>query len=186
MREPNLSGRTAVVTGGGRGIGRATCVALARYGARVVVTARNRDAIEGVAEEIRQRGGNAEAVVCDVAREDSVRDLAQAAGRVDILVNNAGNVQPIAPLVSLDFADWKHNIAVNFDGVFLTCRYLVPGMIERGWGRVVNVTSGSAKGSQTAWGAYASAKAGVEVMTKVLAREVGDKGIRVNALRPGI
>jgi len=186
MREPELHGKTAVVTGGGRGIGRATCLALARCGARVIVTARNRDETEAVRREIQELGGVAEAIVCNVSLPESVKHLTDVAGHVDILINNAAIIQPIAPIVSLDFEEWRHNLAVNLDGVFLTCRYLLPGMIERGWGRVVNLTAGSVKGNQTGWGAYSTAKGGVEVLTKILAREVGGYGIRVNVVRPGI
>ena len=186
MDAPNLEGRTALVTGGGRGIGRATCIALARRGARVVVVARSENEIEDVASEIQSAGGQAEAIACDISDEPSVKQLADTAAGVDILINNAGAVHPIAPIVSVDFSDWRRNIGVNLDGVFLTCRYLVPGMVERRWGRVVNVTAGAVKGNQTAWGAYSAAKGAVEVLTKVLAREVGDKGVHANVVRPGI
>ncbi|GAC1514602.1 MAG: SDR family NAD(P)-dependent oxidoreductase [Chloroflexota bacterium] len=186
MNMPDLHGKTALVTGGGRGIGRSTCLALARCGARGVITARDVERIAGVANEIERGGGEAIAVAGDISQEDSVVRMVEAAGHVDILVNNAGTIHPIAPVLSTEFSAWKRNLEVNLDGVFLTCHYALPGMIERGWGRIVNVTAGSVKGNQAAWGAYSAAKGGVEVLTKVLAHEVGDHGIRVNAIRPGI
>lgn len=186
MREPDLRGKTALVTGGGRGLGRATALALGRCGARVIVTARRTHEIESAAQEIERAGGEALAVPCDVANEDLVRTLFEAAGPVDILITSAGIIQPIAPVVQADPAAWSHNIAVNLKGVFLTCHYALPHMLQRGWGRIINVSSGSARGSTTGWSAYSAAKAGVEALTKVLAAEVGVRGVHANACRPGI
>ena len=186
MREPELGGRTALVTGGGRGIGRATALALAASGARVVVTARNRAEIEATAGEIARRGGEAVALACDVSRQEEVRRLFDEAGPVDILVNNAGIISPISPLVDADPGAWLQNIAVNLHAVFLTCHHALPAMLASGWGRIVNVTSGAAKGTTVGWSAYASGKACAEALTTVLAREVADRGVRVNAVRPGI
>lgn len=182
----DLQGRTALVTGGGRGIGRATALMLAAAGARVIITARRRQEIDAVVAEIATAGETAEAITCDVAAGEDVQRLFAEAGPVDILVNNAGVIGPIAPLAGADPAAWQYNIAVNLDGVFLTCRFALPGMLERGWGRIINLSSGGAKGTTVGWSAYAAAKAGVEAMTRVLAREVGGEGIRVNAVRPGI
>ena len=186
MVEPDLRGRTALVTGGGRGIGRATSLALARCGAAVVVTGRDREALDSVAGEIRASSGDARAVPADVSREEDVRRLIDEAGGVDILINNAATVQPIAPLVDADPWAWLHNIEVNLYGPFLTCHYALPHMLECGWGRIINLTAGVASGRMASWSAYSAAKAGVETMTKVLVREVGDRGVRINAVRPGI
>src|SRR5947209_2257127 len=186
MNNPDLTNRSALVTGAGRGIGRATALQLAACGARVVLTARGRDEIEAVAQEIRSGGGSAEAIPCDVSSVDEVRALFAAAGPVDIVVNNAGVIAPISLLADAEPDAWRYNIAVNLDGVFLTCRFALPGMLQRGWGRIVNVSSGSARGTTAGWSAYSAAKAGVEAMTGVLAKEVGDRGVRVNAVRPGI
>jgi len=182
----NLQGRTALVTGGGRGIGRATALALAEVGASVVVTARTPVEIETVAREIETLGGQALAVPCDVSSEEDVRRLFDRAGDVDVLVNNAGIIGPISPLATADPEAWLQNIAINLSGVFLTCRGALPGMLARRWGRIVNVSSGAARGTTVGWSAYAAAKAGVEALTGVLAREVEDWGVRVNAIRPGI
>lgn len=186
MIEPDLRGRTALVTGGGRGIGRSTALALARCGAAVVVTGRDREQLDSVAGEIRASSGDARAIPADISREEEVRRLFDGAGGIDILVNNAGTVQPIAPVVAADPQAWLHNITVNLYGPFLTCHYALPQMLERGWGRICNLTAGVASGRISSWSAYSAAKAGVETLTKVLAREAGDRGVRINAVRPGI
>ncbi len=183
---PDLRGRTALVTGAGRGIGRATALALSGCGARVVLTARGSEAIEAVAAEIATTGGQALALAGDVSHIDDVQALFARAADVDILVNNAGVIGPIAPVALADPTEWRYNIAANLDGVFLTCHFALPGMLERGWGRIINISSGAARGTTAGWGAYSAAKAGVEALTGVLAREVEGRGVLVNAVRPGI
>jgi len=182
----NLGGKTALVTGGGRGIGRATALALAGCGARVLVTARGEGEIRAVVSEIHVAGGDAVAVTADIGREDDVRRLFAHVGAVDILINNAGIIGPITPLWTARPADWLENIAINLNGVFFTCSHALIGMVERDWGRIVNVSSGAARGTTAGWSAYSAAKAGVEALTGVLAREVAGRNIRVNAMRPGI
>jgi NAD(P)-dependent dehydrogenase (short-subunit alcohol dehydrogenase family) len=186
METIDLHGKSALVTGSGRGIGAATVRELARRGARVVLTARNMPEIEAVAQQIREMGGEALGVGADVSRPDDVERLFTEAGRVDILVNCAGVIAPIARLADAEPDAWLYNVAVNLDGVFLTCRAALPGMLEREWGRIVNVSSGAARGTTVGWSAYAAAKAGVEALSTVLAREVGERGVHVNAVRPGI
>jgi NAD(P)-dependent dehydrogenase (short-subunit alcohol dehydrogenase family) len=185
VQEPDLRGKTALVTGGGRGIGRETALKLARCGARVIVTARHPEEIDAVAREIARAGGEADAIPCDVSRDTLVERLFDASGPIDILINNAGTVHPIAPVVDADVLAWEESIAVNLTGVFLTCRYALPHMLNADWGRIVNVSSGAARGSVTNWSAYSAGKAGVETLTKVLAAELKGTGIRVNAMRPG-
>jgi NAD(P)-dependent dehydrogenase (short-subunit alcohol dehydrogenase family) len=184
--EIDLHGRTAVITGAGRGIGRATALALARCGARTILTARGETEIAKVVGEIATLGGDAVAIRADVASGEDIQRLFDQAGPVDILVNNAGIIQPVAPVLAADPDAWTHNIAINLNGVFLTCHYALPAMVELGWGRIVNVSSGAARGTTQGWSAYSAAKAGVEAFTSVLAREVEDRGVRVNAVRPGI
>lgn len=186
MQEPDLRGKSALVTGGGRGIGRETAFKLARCGARVVVTARHPDEIDTVAREIVREGGDASAIPCDVSRDSLVDRLFDASGPVDILINNAGTVRPIAPVVDADVLAWQESIGVNLTGVFLTCHHALPHMLESNWGRIVNVTTGAVRGGTASWSAYSSGKAGVETFTKVLALETDGTGIRVNAMRPGI
>jgi NAD(P)-dependent dehydrogenase (short-subunit alcohol dehydrogenase family) len=184
--EADLHGRLALVTGAGRGIGRATALALAHAGARVTVTARSEDEIESVAREIADAGGEARAVAADVADAGEMRRLFTAAGPVDILVTSAGVIQPIAFTADADPDVWLRNIAVNLSGVFLGCRFALPGMLARGWGRIINVSSGGAKGLTEGWGAYAAAKAGVEALTRTIAAETAGTGVRANAIQPGI
>ncbi len=186
MDDLDLHGRTALVTGGGRGIGRATALLLALHGARVVVSARSRDQIEAVASEIEELGGKATAVTADMADESSLHRLVEQAGHVDILINNAGTIEPITTVASADPRVWLRDIEINLYGVFLACHYALPGMLEAGWGRIVNVSSGAARGTTFGWSAYSSSKAGVEALTGVLSREVAGRGIQVIAVRPGI
>lgn len=186
MEKPDLRGKTAVVTGGGRGIGRATALAIAQCGARVVVTARTAPEIESVVREIEAQGGEGLAVQADVARQDDVETLVNRAGDVDILVNNAGVIWPISPVAGADPDAWLQSISINLTAVFFTMHAVLPGMLERGWGRIVNVSSGAARGTTAGWSAYSAAKAGVEALTSVAAREVGSGGVRINAIRPGI
>jgi NAD(P)-dependent dehydrogenase (short-subunit alcohol dehydrogenase family) len=185
MQRPDLQGRTALVTGGSRGIGRATALLLAQCGARVVVTARSTE-IDSVVAEIAGAGGDALAVPADVSREDHVRRLVENAGDVDILVNNAGVIWPISPLAEADPEAWSGSIAINLTGVFLTMHAVLPGMIARKWGRIVNVSSGAARGTTSGWSAYSAAKAGVEAMTSVAARELANRDIRIVGMRPGL
>jgi NAD(P)-dependent dehydrogenase (short-subunit alcohol dehydrogenase family) len=183
MDEISLEGRTALVTGASRGIGHATAVALARAGARVVVTARDGVRLESVAAEL---GNGARGIAADVSQLDEVDALFAAAGPVDILINCAGVIQPIAPVAVGDRELWWRNLEVNLYGPYLTCRAALPHMLEAGWGRIINVSAGVASGRMASWSAYSAAKAGLETLTKVMAREVGERGVRVNVVRPGI
>ncbi len=183
-----LEGRTAVITGGGRGIGAAVASALAEEGASVVVSARSVDEIEAVAAGLRDRGHAAWAVPCDVTDPAQIFGLAEAAadhlGRVDILVNNAGIVSS-APLKSLTLETWNRILAVNATGVFLCTKAFLPGMIEHGWGRVVNVASIAGKTGGPYISAYSASKHAVIGFTRSVAAEVATTGVTVNAVCPG-
>jgi NAD(P)-dependent dehydrogenase (short-subunit alcohol dehydrogenase family) len=182
-----LTGRHAVVTGGGRGIGAAVAGALARAGA--TVTLLGRDAAR-LAEQADALGGPAVADVasCDVADEESVR-AAFAAVRarhpqVDVLINNAGQAGS-APLAKTDLALWNRMLAVNLTGTFLCTREVVPAMVKRGWGRVVNVASTAGLVGYGYVAAYCAAKHGVVGLTRALALETAKTGVTVNAVCPG-
>lgn len=181
------SGRGAIVTGGGRGIGAAVAEALAVAGTAVVVTARSADEIEAVAEGLRARGGAAHAVVCDVTDPDSVAALAPRAqellGSVDILVNNAG-VARSAPFLKVTLEQWEEVHRVNATGVLLVTQAFLPGMLERGWGRIVNVASVASLAGARYITAYAASKHAVIGMARCLAEELGGTGVTVNSVCP--
>jgi len=178
----SLRGRGAVVTGGGRGIGEAVARALAEAGCRVVVTARSTDQIEAVAGSLVEAGHEAWAVSCDVSDESAVVEL--ALGTVDILVNNAG-VAPTAPLARLTLDMWNQALGVNATGTFLCTRAFLPAMMDRGWGRVVNVASVAGLFGAKYMGAYAASKHAVIGFTRSVAPEAAEGGATVNAVCPG-
>lgn len=184
-----LNGKVAVVTGGGRGIGAAICEALAARGASVVATARSLEACEDVAARIRAAGGEARALACDVSRPADVEALVAgtraAFGPVDILVNNAGVIQPIGPLADCDAEGWLDNVRINLGGAFLTARAVLPGMVERGGGILVNISSGAAHRPLEGWSAYCAGKAGLAMLTGSLHLEYGRQGVRVYGFGPG-
>jgi len=179
-----VSGRTALVTGGGNGLGRAIALALAGAGARVVLTGRHREKLDAVAAEI---GAGARAEVCDSADEVSVDALAEALAdeQVSILVNNAGIAGPVAPLTDVSVAEWDEVFAVNVRGVFLMCRAFLPPMIARLDGHVINVASVSGKRPLARRTPYTASKMAVIGLTATLAHEVGPTGVVVNSLSPG-
>jgi 3-hydroxybutyrate dehydrogenase len=184
----SLKGRGAVVTGGGRGIGRAVARALAEEGAAVVVSARSTKEIEAVAAELVADGHTAHAVTCDVADEASVKTLAEAAakllGTVDVLVNNAG-IALSNPVKRLPLEEWNRIMAINATGTFLCTRAFIQGMIDRGWGRVINVASVAGLRGGRYIAAYSASKHAQIGFTRALAAEVADQGITVNAICPG-
>ncbi|PYQ38712.1 MAG: 3-hydroxyacyl-CoA dehydrogenase [Acidobacteria bacterium] len=183
-----LSGRRALVTGGGRGIGRAVALDLGRAGAAVAVAARTRAEVEKVAAEVEGGGGRAVALTIDVADPDSVRAaFAQARevlGGIDILVSGAG-VAPTAPLARTSDAVWRQVLETNLSGVFYGLREALPEMAARGWGRVVNLASTAGKRGYPYIGAYAASKHGVLGLTRCAALEVATTGVTVNAVCPG-
>jgi NAD(P)-dependent dehydrogenase (short-subunit alcohol dehydrogenase family) len=183
----SLSGKKAVVTGAGRGIGAEVARPLAAEGADVIVSSLTRERAERVAAELRARDAQAWAVPCDVADEAQVAHLAATAAerleRVDILVNNAG-VTHSAPIHRIELADWERMLAVNATGTFLCTRAFLPGMVARGWGRVVNVASTAALQGARYIAAYAAAKHAVLGFTRCAAAEVAASGVTVNAVCP--
>lgn len=183
-----LAGKKAVVTGGGKGIGAAVARSLAAAGAAVLVAARTRSDVESVAAEIRGQGQEAWAAACDVADPAQIADLARAAGehlgQVDILINNAG-IAHSAPLKAITLEVWNRIFAVNVTGTFLSTQAFLPGMVERGWGRVVNVASIAGRAGAPYIAAYSASKHAVLGFTRSVAAEVAASGVTVNAVCPG-
>ncbi|MTD58012.1 SDR family oxidoreductase [Amycolatopsis sp. RM579] len=193
MSYNRLAGRVAIITGGGNGIGRAYATRMAAEGAHVVIAELDKNAGEAAAEEIRNSGRSAIAVHTDVADEASTLALAEACraqfGRIDILVNNAAifaSVQMSRTYFDeIPIPEWDSMMAVNLRGTWLCCRAVVPVMKERGYGKIINISSGTAFRGPATRIHYVTTKAGILGYTKVLAREVGQFGICVNCIAPG-
>jgi NAD(P)-dependent dehydrogenase (short-subunit alcohol dehydrogenase family) len=183
-----LGDRVALVTGGGRGIGRAIALAFAREGAHVAVTARTQAELDAVAAEVRGLGRKALAVSCDVGQraqvDEAVRQVVDGLGPVQILVNNAG-IAVSAKLLDTDDALWERHLRVNLTGAFLVTRAVLPGMLAARWGRVINVASTAARQGYPYITAYTASKHGLLGLTRALAQEVVAAGVTVNAICPG-
>ena len=183
-----LEGKRAFITGGGRGIGRAIALKFADAGADVVVVARTRAEIDSVAEEIRAKGRRSLAIPCDVGDsqnvEEAVRRAAGELGGVDVLVANAGSLIH-APLEETTDALWDEVLRVNLNGVFYAFRAAISGMTERGWGRLIAISSVSGKIGGPNRSAYHAAKHGVLGLVRSVALEAAGAGVTVNAICPG-
>jgi NAD(P)-dependent dehydrogenase (short-subunit alcohol dehydrogenase family) len=185
----DLSGQVAIVTGGSRGIGKAVALGLAAAGASVAVVGRSADQLAETVCELSILGSRAIGVVADVADPPAasriVRDVEQALGPVDLLVNNAGVAGPIGPTWEADADDWWRCLEVNLRGPMLCCRAVLPGMIDRGGGRIVNVASGAGTIPIPYLGAYVTSKTALIRLTEVLALEAESHGVKVWAIEPG-
>ncbi len=184
----DLTGRVAVITGASRGLGQYFGRALARAGADLVITSRTRESLDEFGEEIRGMGRRAVPVELDVLEERSIRSLADAAieayGKVDILVNNAGmNIRK--PSLKVTWTDWDALLDTNLKGQFFCAQAFAPHMIERGYGRIINVGSCTSVFGMEGIVPYTASRGGVLQMTKALAAEWGRYGITVNCLAPG-
>ena len=185
-----FEGQVAWVTGAGRGIGRAVALALAEQGAAVALVSRTQSEVEQVAQEIRSRGGTAIASLLDVSNWDMVNWTAQqieaALGPIDMLINNAGVLEPLGKLWETDPEQAGRLIDINLSGAYYCLRAVLPGMVKRGRGMIVNVSSGAAARVAPGWSVYAASKAGLDQLTRNAAVDLKGTAIRVYSLYPGL
>ena len=183
-----LSGKTVIVTGGGAGIGRAICLRLAEEGCVVGIFDINDEAAQSVAGEISGSGGKAHAMRLDITDYDAagtaVADFEAAAGPIDALVNNAG-FDIFKPFLKSTAEEWEKVIAINLKGPIHMHHVVLPGMAERGAGKVVNIASDAARVGSSGEAVYSACKGGLVAMTKTLAREMAGKGVSLNVVCPG-
>ncbi|HWP58580.1 MAG TPA: SDR family NAD(P)-dependent oxidoreductase [Candidatus Acidoferrales bacterium] len=183
-----MKDKIVLVTGGGRGIGRAIALAFAAEGSRVAITGRTQAALGQVADEIRKRGAEALARPCDItdkrAVEELQHDVESQFGPVQILVNNAG-IAPAAGFLEMEDSLWEKVLRVNLTGTYNCCKVFLPKMVASGWGRIINIASTVAKVAYSHISAYATSKHAVLGLTRSLAVEVAKSGVTVNAICPG-
>ena len=183
----NLQGKVALVTGAGRGIGKAVALSLAQSGCRVILAARTGAQLEEVQREIRARGGEALVVAADLTRDEDIQHLVESSqswGAVDILINNAGWGKR-APVVKGNVEDWDRTFRVNLRAPMILAKQFLPGMIEKGEGAVINIGSVSGKTGEANGAAYSASKFGLIGFTQSLYEEVREQGIKVSVILPG-
>jgi NAD(P)-dependent dehydrogenase (short-subunit alcohol dehydrogenase family) len=183
-----LVGKTALITGGSRGIGRAIAAAYVSAGARVFICGRRATDLDRTLDEMRASGAVIDGAGGDVSSAQDVSRIVGAAlksfGAIDVLVNNASILGPRTTIVDYPIDAWREVVEINLTGIFLMTRAVLPGMLARRSGSIINLTSGVGRVGKAKWGAYAVSKAGVEGFTQVLADEVKSEGIRVNSVNP--
>jgi NAD(P)-dependent dehydrogenase (short-subunit alcohol dehydrogenase family) len=189
MPEDNalLKDKVALITGASQGLGRALALAFAREGARVVVNARSEDSVRPVAGEVEDVGGEVLAVAADVSKgadvERLVGESVERLGKIDVLVNNAGLLGPRVAIEDYPEGEWRRIIDANLTGPFLVSKAAIPYLSEGA--SIINVVSGVSVEGRAEWGAYSVSKFGIEGLNQILAAELAERGIRVNAVDPG-
>ena len=182
-----MEGKVALVTGASQGLGKALALAYAGEGAKVVVNSRSEESIQPVAEEIEGQGAEVLAVAADVSEAGDVQKLVDAAvekfGRIDVLVNNAGVLGPRVEILEFPEDEWRKVIDANLTGPYLVSKAVIPHMPDGS--SIINVVSGVSVEGRAEWGAYSVSKFGIEGLTQILAAELEERGIRVNAVDPG-
>ena len=184
-----LDGKVAVITGAGKGIGKAIAIAYAKQGIKVCCIARTRDEIELTANLIKQSGGNAMPVTCDVTNYEHIKAAMQKAyrhyGRIDLVIVNAGTDCETLPVDELNIEEWKRVIDVNLTGAFYTAKAAIPYLKKNGTGKIITIGSGMGHKGRPNESAYSCSKAGLWMLTRVLAQELSEYKISVNELIPG-
>ena len=184
-----LQGKVAIVTGGGRGIGEAVALSFAREGAHLAIASRTQTELDQVAAQVRELGGQVQAIPTDVSAQDDVARLIEAAltayGQIDILINAAGVYGPIGPMWDVDIDEWIQAMQINLLGTFMCCHAVLPHMIERRQGKIVNFSGGGATAPLPRFTAYGVSKTAIVRLTETLAEEVKEFNIQVNAVAPG-
>ena len=182
-----LEDRVVMVTGASQGLGRALALAYAKEGASLVINARSKDSVRPVAEEVEKLGADVLAVAADVSDAEDIKRLVDAAverfGKIDVLVNNAGLLGPRVAIADYPEDEWRQVLDVNLTGPYLVSKAAVPNISEGG--SIINVVSGVSVEGRAEWGAYSVSKFGIEGLTQILAAELQESGVRVNAVDPG-
>jgi NAD(P)-dependent dehydrogenase (short-subunit alcohol dehydrogenase family) len=182
-----LEGKVALITGASQGLGRALALAFAREGAQVVVNARSEESVRPIAGEVEEAGGEVLAVAADVSKDSDVKRLVDETverfGRIDVLVNNAGLLGPRVAIADYPEDEWRRVIDANLTGPFLVSKAAIPHLSEGA--SIINLVSGVSVEGRAEWGAYSVSKFGLEGLNQILAAELAERGVRVNAVDPG-
>jgi NAD(P)-dependent dehydrogenase (short-subunit alcohol dehydrogenase family) len=190
MADFGLNGKVAIVTGASKGIGEAIAKGFSQAGARVVVSSRKIEGVESEARAIQDEGGDAMAVQAHMGSPDQVAELVHETkekyGSVDVIVNNAGTNPHFGPLLTADEGQFEKILDVNLKGYFRLCKEVFPHMVKQGGGKIINISSVAGTRPGPGMGAYSISKAGINMLTKVLASELGPHNVQVNAIAPGL
>lgn len=185
----NLNHKVAIITGGARGIGKAIATLFAQEGARVVIVSRTATEINDTVDDIRNKGGEAIGIVGDISRWNDVQEVIDksisAFSTIDILVNNAGVQKPIGTFKDINMDEWIRNFQINFFATALCCKAVLPVMIKKKSGRIINLSGGGSTSPRVNFSAYGVAKTAIVRFTETLAEEVKDYNIQINAIAPG-